>query len=78
MIRKETDGKHFNPYTGKLEPIYCPANGWDCPFYENGICYIRDPMEGCNAWGLFWDSWEEWEKRIAFSFKFMLTNAAGQ
>ena len=60
-IRKESDGKHFDPRTGNPEPIFCPANGWDCPFYENGICYIRNPMEDCSDWGLFWDSWEEWE-----------------
>ena len=58
---KESDGKHFDPNTGKYEPIYCPANGWDCPYYENGICYIRNPMEDCDDWGMFWDSWEEWE-----------------
>ena len=60
-IRKESDGKHFDPNTGKREPVYCPANGWDCPYYEKGICYIRDPMEDCSDWGLFWDSWKEWE-----------------
>ena len=61
MVRKESDGKHFDPNTGKREPVYCPANGWDCPYYENGICYIRDPMEDCDDWRMFWDSWEEWE-----------------
>lgn len=71
MIRKETDGKHFNPYTGKREPIYCPTNGWDCPYYEKGICYIRDPMEDCNDWKVFWDSWEEWENS-----QFSLTHPA--
>ena len=60
-IRKESDGKHFDPNTGKREPIYCPANGWDCPYYEKGICYIRDPMKDCSDWGMFWESWKEWE-----------------
>ena len=33
MIRKESDGKHFDPNTGKRETVYCPCNGWDCPYY---------------------------------------------
>ena len=61
MVCKESDGKHFDSNTGKREPIYCSANGWDCPYYENGICYIRNPMEDCDDWGMFWESWEEWE-----------------
>lgn len=61
MVCKESDGKHFDPNTGKREPIYCPANGWDCPYYEKGICYIHDPMKDCDDWGTFWESWEEWE-----------------
>ena len=60
-VIKESDGKHFDPHTGNPEPIFCPANGWDCPYYENGICYIHNPMEDCDDWGLFWESWEEWE-----------------
>ena len=61
MIRKESDGKHFDPHTGKREPVYCPVNGWDCPYYEKGICYIRDPMEDCDDWVVQWSSWKEWE-----------------
>lgn len=54
-MTKESNGLH------KGEPIYCPCNGWDCPYYENGICYISDPMEYCDDWAYFWESWEEWE-----------------
>ena len=61
MAIKESDGKHFDPNTNKREPIYCPVNGWDCPYYEKGICYIHDPMEDCDDWGAHWESWEEWE-----------------
>ena len=71
MACKESDGKHFDPHTGNPEPIFCPANGWDCPYYENGICYIRNPMEDCDDWAYFWDSWEEWEN-AQFSFNFLL------
>ena len=62
MIRKESDGTHFDPHTGNPEPIFCPANGWDCPFYENGICYIANPVEECDDFGSFFESWEEWEE----------------
>lgn len=58
---KESDGKHFDHNTNKRENVYCPCNGWDCPYYEKGICYIHDPMEECDDWGMFWESWEEWE-----------------
>ena len=54
-MTKESNGLHNG------EIIYCPANAWDCPYYENGICYIRDPMEDCDDWAYFWESWEEWE-----------------
>ena len=28
------------------EPIFCPVNGWDCPYWrENGKCVIDNPME---------------------------------
>jgi hypothetical protein len=55
-VIKESNGKH------KGETIYCPVNGWDCPYYENGICYIKDPMEECDDFAACFDSWEEWEE----------------
>lgn len=51
---RETDGYHNS------EPIFCPVNGWDCPYYDNGMCFIRDPMEDCDAFASMFDSWEEW------------------
>ena len=56
MVVKETDGKHNN------ETIYCPVNGTDCPYYEKGICYIANPVEECDDFGSFFESWEEWEE----------------
>ena len=64
---KDSDGKHFDPHTGKREPVYCPCNGWDCLYYHDGICYERDPMEDCEDWARFWSSWEEWENAYQFS-----------
>lgn len=53
---KETDG------TRNGKPIYCPVNGWECPYYHNGICHIADPLEECDDFGAFWDSWEEYDE----------------
>lgn len=54
---KESNGKH------KGETIYCPVNGWDCPYCdENNICYINDPMEECEDFMACFESWEEWEE----------------
>lgn len=56
MVRKESNGLH------KGEPIYCPVNGFDCPYCGvDGICYINDPMEECDDFASVFDSWEEWE-----------------
>ena len=52
----ETNGMH----NGK--PIYCPVNGWDCPYYGDGICHINDPVEDCTDFTFFFESWEEWEE----------------
>lgn len=53
---KETNGKHNG------ETIYCPVNGTDCPYYENGICYIANPIEECDDFAAFFESWEDWEE----------------
>ena len=43
------------------EITYCPVNGWDCPYYKKGVCHIDDPIEDCDDFGAFFESWEEWE-----------------
>lgn len=60
--------------------IHCPANGYDCPYWKNGICnlwseeegYI-DPYEECADFVAFWDKdddyidydvYEEFEKLL--------------
>ena len=55
MVIKETDGTH------KGETVFCPVNGWDCPYCEKGICYINDPIEECDDFNSFYESWEDWE-----------------
>lgn len=53
---KESNGTH------KGETIFCPVNGWDCPYFENGVCYVNDPMEDCDDFAICFESWEEWEE----------------
>lgn len=35
--------------------IYCPVNGWDCPYYKDNECGIEDPMNECDDFSYFWD-----------------------
>lgn len=42
--------------------IHCPCNGYDCPYWKDGICSLyseeenwADPMEECSDFGMFWD-----------------------
>ena len=58
---KQGTGTHYDHNTGKEEPTYCPVNGWDCPYYRKGVCFIENPLEDCLDWQNMWDSWEEWE-----------------
>lgn len=51
--------------------IYCPANGWDCPYYnKNGECALNDPMKDCDDFAYFWDADDDYicddEERTAF------------
>lgn len=42
--------------------IHCPANGYDCPYWKDGLCGLwskeenwTDPLEACDDFGVFWD-----------------------
>lgn len=40
--------------------VYCPVNGWDCPYWrENGACALDDPFKDCDDFGMFFDSLED-------------------
>ena len=40
---------------------YCTVNGWDCPYYKDGICHIDDPMTDCDDFSYFFDGdWDYW------------------
>ena len=47
--------------------IHCPCNGYDCPYWEKGICSMYsveegwlDPMDECEDFGLFWDKGDDY------------------
>ena len=53
----------------RMNKIYCPLNGWDCPYYKEGECGIEDPMNDCDDFWVFWnedDDYETDEERTAF------------
>lgn len=33
--------------------IKCPASDWECPYYQDGYCFIDNPKENCDC---FYDS----------------------
>lgn len=35
--------------------IYCPVNGWDCPYYQDRECGLEDPYRDCDD---FFSQWE--------------------
>jgi hypothetical protein len=36
--------------------VYCPVNGWDCPYYkEGGMCTIENPYENCDDYAAIED-----------------------
>ena len=54
----------------RKKKIYCPANGWDCPYYKKGECGIENPAKECDDFGYFWDADDDYicedEERTAF------------
>lgn len=39
----------------RTKKIYCPVNGWDCPYYFDGECAIESPYEECDDFASMWD-----------------------
>lgn len=54
----------------RMNKIYCPCNGWDCPYFKDGECRIEDPMNECDDFSYFWDEGDDFicddEERTAF------------
>lgn len=41
--------------------IYCPVNGWDCPYWqEDGSCTLEDPLHECDDFRFLWDEGDEY------------------
>ena len=47
-----------------MKVIYCPVNGWDCPYYTmDGYCMMypeTDPIEECDDFAVFWEEGEDY------------------
>ena len=35
--------------------IYCPVNGWDCPYYKDGECGLENPHADCDDFANMYD-----------------------
>lgn len=47
--------------------IHCPCNGYDCPYWKDGICSLysaennwADPWEECSDFAWFWDKGDDY------------------
>lgn len=44
--------------------IYCPVNGWDCPYFDaNGCCMMypdTDPIKECDDFAAVWDEGDDY------------------
>ena len=39
----------------RIAKMYCPVNGWDCPYYKNNECGLEDPYADCDDFASMWD-----------------------
>ena len=48
----------------KVKVIYCPVNGWDCPYFDaNGCCMMypnTDPIDECDDFSTFWEKGDDY------------------
>jgi hypothetical protein len=44
--------------------IYCPVNGWDCPYYRQGKCFCENVDIECDDFYFFWADEIEADKDI--------------
>ena len=62
MHDRTVSTKRIKEFVKNKGHIYCPANGYDCPYWKDGICSLyseeenwADPWEECSDFGVFWD-----------------------
>lgn len=34
---------------------HCPVNGWDCPYWNDGVCKLDNPYDDCDDFASIWD-----------------------
>lgn len=48
----------------KVKVIYCPVNGWDCPYYDANECCMMypntDPIDECDDFATFWNKGDDY------------------
>ena len=43
------------PWENDDGKVFCPVNGWDCPYYkDNGCCTLKDVHLECDDFYFFW------------------------
>ena len=54
----------------RTKKIYCPCNGWDCPYYKDDERGIENPLRECDDFAYFWNEGDDYicedEDRTAF------------
>lgn len=54
----------------RTKKIYCPVNGWDCPYYKKNECGLEDPYNDCEDFANMWDKDDDYicedEERTVF------------
>ena len=38
----------------KVAHFHCPVNGWDCPYWTNGVCGLDNPIAECDDFAAMW------------------------
>lgn len=51
------------PWETKEGKVFCPVNGWDCPYWEkDGSCSLTHVEEKCDDFYVFWEDEIEAER----------------
>ena len=43
-----------------VKHIHCPVNGYDCPYWKNGLCELDNPMEECDDFASVWSEGDDY------------------
>jgi hypothetical protein len=45
----------IKPWETRQGTIFCPVNGWDCPYYEeHGVCICENVQDNCDDFYAMW------------------------